>query len=174
MMNQGGIAAAIILPGAVVHFFCGATAGVCGNATGGLKGCVASSYFSRLPSFITSLLPNPKRRVKKLRSKVNQFFKILKELFLIVIKKILCFCGNGLITGFMLEMNAKKALKNLGITGVEVDHTTIDDVVPGAADLFICGSDLIAKAESAGQAIGLDNMVSMDEMTQKLKKVFGK
>ena len=90
------------------------------------------------------------------------------------IKKILCFCGSGLITGFMLEMNAKKALKNLGITGVEVDHTTIDDVVPGAADLFICGSDLIAKAESAGQAIGLDNMVSMDEMTQKLKKVFGK
>ena len=33
VMNQGGIAAAIILPGAVVHFFCGATAGVCGNAT---------------------------------------------------------------------------------------------------------------------------------------------
>ena len=109
-----------------------------------------------------------------MRSKVNQFFKILNELFLIVIKKILCFCGSGLITGFMLEMNAKKALKNLGITGVEVDHTTIDDVVPGAADLFICGSDLIAKAESAGQAIDLDNMVSMDEMTQKLKKVFGK
>lgn len=44
MMNQGGIAAAIILPGAVVHFFCGATAGVCGNATGGLKGCVAGAF----------------------------------------------------------------------------------------------------------------------------------
>ena len=44
MLNQGGIAAAIILPGAVVHFFCGATAGVCGNATGGLKGCVAGAF----------------------------------------------------------------------------------------------------------------------------------
>lgn len=43
MLNQGGIAAAIILPGAVVHFFCGATAGVCGNATGGLKGCIAGA-----------------------------------------------------------------------------------------------------------------------------------
>ena len=39
-----GLAAAIILPGAVVHFFCGATAGVCGNATGGLKGCVAGAF----------------------------------------------------------------------------------------------------------------------------------
>ena len=44
MLNQGGLAAAIILPGAVVHFFCGATAGVCGNATGGLKGCVAGAF----------------------------------------------------------------------------------------------------------------------------------
>lgn len=44
LMGQAGIAAAIILPGAVVHFFCGATAGVCGNATGGLKGAVVGSF----------------------------------------------------------------------------------------------------------------------------------
>lgn len=90
------------------------------------------------------------------------------------IKKILCFCGSGLGTSFMMEMNAKKALKSLGITGVEVDHTTIADVVPGAADLFICGADLLPKAEKAGQAIGLNNMVSMPEITEKLKAVFGK
>ena len=88
------------------------------------------------------------------------------------IKKILCFCGSGLGTSFMMEMNAKKALKSLGITDVEVDHTTIDDIVPGAADLFSCGADLLPNAEKAGKAIGLNNMVSMDEMTQKLKEVF--
>lgn len=44
LMGQAGLAVAIILPGAVVHFFCGATAGVCGNATGGLKGCVVGSF----------------------------------------------------------------------------------------------------------------------------------
>ncbi|WP_287476949.1 PTS ascorbate transporter subunit IIC [Anaerostipes sp.] len=44
LMGQAGIAVAIILPGAVVHFFCGATAGVCGNATGGLKGAVVGSF----------------------------------------------------------------------------------------------------------------------------------
>ena len=88
------------------------------------------------------------------------------------IKKVLCFCGSGLATSFMMEMNAKKALKSLGITDVEVDHTTIDDIVPGAADLFICGADLLPNAEKAGKAIGLNNMVSMEEMTQKLKEVF--
>ena len=44
LMGQAGMAVAIILPGAVLHFFCGATAGVCGNATGGLKGCVAGAF----------------------------------------------------------------------------------------------------------------------------------
>lgn len=43
-MGHMGLAVAMILPGAVVHFFCGATAGVSGNATGGLKGCVAGSF----------------------------------------------------------------------------------------------------------------------------------
>ena len=40
LMGSAGLGAAIILPGAVVHFFCGATAGVCGNARGGLRGGV--------------------------------------------------------------------------------------------------------------------------------------
>ena len=90
------------------------------------------------------------------------------------IKKILCICVSGIGISFMLEMNTRKALKSLGITGVEVDHITIDDVVPGAADLFVCGADLLPKAEKTGKAIGLNNMVSMPEMTQNLKEVFGK
>lgn len=43
-LGQTGLAVAIILPGAVLHFFCGATAGVCGNAEGGLKGCVVGAF----------------------------------------------------------------------------------------------------------------------------------
>ena len=38
------IPVALILPGVVPHFFCGATAGVFGNAEGGLKGCIAGSF----------------------------------------------------------------------------------------------------------------------------------
>ena len=89
------------------------------------------------------------------------------------IKKILCFCGSGLGTSFVMEMNVKKALTNLGITDVEVEHSTIDDVMPGAADLFVCGSDLLPNAERAGKSIGLDNMVSLVEMETKLKEAFG-
>jgi len=44
MMGGAGMAVPIILPGAVLHFFCGATAGVCGNARGGLKGCIAGAF----------------------------------------------------------------------------------------------------------------------------------
>lgn len=44
LMGNVGLVVPIILPGAVLHFFCGATAGVCGNAQGGLKGCIAGSF----------------------------------------------------------------------------------------------------------------------------------
>lgn len=89
-----------------------------------------------------------------------------------MIKKILCFCGSGLGTSFVMEMNVKKALANLGITGVEVGHSTIDDVMPGAADLFVCSADLVKNAEKAGKAIGVKNMVSVQEIQDKLKEVF--
>lgn len=89
-----------------------------------------------------------------------------------MIKKIMCFCGSGLGTSFVMEMNVKKALKNLGIEGVTVDHSTIDDVVPGAADLFVCSADLVPNTEKAGKAIGLNNMVAVKEIEEKLKAVF--
>ena len=89
------------------------------------------------------------------------------------IKKIMCFCGSGLGTSFVMEMNAKKALKSLGVTDIQVDHSTIDDVTSGAADLFICGSDLKHVGEKAGPTIGLDNMVSAKELTEKLKEALG-
>lgn len=55
------------------------------------------------------------------------------------IKKIVCFCGSGLGSSFMMEMNCKKALTSLGIEGVTVEHTTLADITPGMADLFVCG-----------------------------------
>lgn len=38
----------VILPGVVPHFFCGATAGVFGNATGGKKGAIAGAFVQGL------------------------------------------------------------------------------------------------------------------------------
>ncbi len=87
------------------------------------------------------------------------------------VNKIMCFCGSGLGTSFVMEMNAKKALKALGRDDIEVVHSTIDDVMPGAADLYVCSEDLLPNAEKAGPAIGLKNMMSVDELTEKLKDV---
>lgn len=47
----------VIIPGVVPHFFCGATSGVYGNATGGIKGAVAGSFIQgMLISFMPILL----------------------------------------------------------------------------------------------------------------------
>lgn len=53
----------IILPGVVPHFFCGATSGVYGNATGGLRGAVIGSFvqgvlISFMPIFLMPVLGN--------------------------------------------------------------------------------------------------------------------
>ncbi|MGN7944719.1 PTS ascorbate transporter subunit IIC [Bacillus sp. 22446] len=44
----------VIVPGLVPHFFCGATAGVYGNATGGVRGAVAGSFVNGI---LLSFLP---------------------------------------------------------------------------------------------------------------------
>ncbi|ANZ97408.1 MAG: PTS ascorbate transporter subunit IIC [Brochothrix thermosphacta] len=54
MIFSGGV---IIIPGVVPHFFCGATAGVFGNSTGGLKGAIFGSFIQGiLISFLPVLL----------------------------------------------------------------------------------------------------------------------
>lgn len=44
----------VIIPGVVPHFFCGATAGVYGNATGGVRGAVIGSF---IHGIIISFMP---------------------------------------------------------------------------------------------------------------------
>lgn len=88
------------------------------------------------------------------------------------IRKIMCFCGSGLGSSFMMEVNVQKVLSNLGITGVTVEHTTLSEIRPGIADLYVCGEDLEAQAKKAGPCIALRNLVSIPELTEKLKDYF--
>lgn len=60
LIATGGV---VILPGVVPHFFCGATAGVMGNASGGVRGAVIGSFLngvllSFLPVFLLPVLGN--------------------------------------------------------------------------------------------------------------------
>jgi len=49
--------------------------------------------------------------------------------------KILAVCGSGLGSSFMLEMNIKKVLKELGVEA-EVGHSDLASVTPADADIL--------------------------------------
>lgn len=87
-----------------------------------------------------------------------------------MIKSIMCCCGNGLGSSFILEMNIKKALKDLNVEGVSVGHTSISDLSEGMADLIICAQDLVHECERGGNVVGLENLMSIEEIKQKLKE----
>lgn len=82
--------------------------------------------------------------------------------------KIMCCCGQGLGSSFMVEMNVNKVLKKLGVEGVEVSHGSASDAFAGAADLFIVGNDLYEAMKDKGDIITLTNIVSMPELEEKL------
>ena len=90
------------------------------------------------------------------------------------IRSIMCCCGAGLGSSMMVSMNVETALKNLGITGVSVDHTSLSEVNPNSADLFVVGRDLAPQVASYPNKIILDRIMDMNELTEKLKEVFGK
>ena len=48
LLILGLVGGVLIIPGLVPHFFCGATAGIFGNATGGRKGAVAGAFVNGL------------------------------------------------------------------------------------------------------------------------------
>lgn len=58
-MGQAGLAVSVVLPGVMVHFFCGATSGVFGNIEGGVKGAVAGGFIHGLLQtfLVAGLLP---------------------------------------------------------------------------------------------------------------------
>lgn len=61
MFILGAVGGVLIIPGLVPHFFCGATAGIYGNATGGRRGAMVGSFINGLflaflPAFLLPVL----------------------------------------------------------------------------------------------------------------------
>lgn len=57
MLILGALGGVLIIPGLVPHFFCGATAGIFGNATGGRRGAMAGAFINGLAiTFLPALL----------------------------------------------------------------------------------------------------------------------
>ncbi len=86
--------------------------------------------------------------------------------------KILAVCGSGLGSSFMLEMNIKKVLKELGVEA-EVGHSDLASVTPADADIFIMSRDL-AGSVSVPCKIALSNIIALGEIKEKLTEEFQK
>lgn len=85
--------------------------------------------------------------------------------------KILAVCGSGLGSSLMLGMNIKDVLKNLGVSGVEVNHSDLGSVTQGMADYIVCGKDIAMAMKQHKNVIVLDSILSKQELSEKLVEV---
>ncbi|MFD3448148.1 PTS sugar transporter subunit IIB [Microbacteriaceae bacterium 4G12] len=86
--------------------------------------------------------------------------------------KIMVVCGNGLGSSFIMEMNVKKALTEMGKTA-EVDHTDLTSARTEQADIFIGAADIVGQLDDGSRTIiTLENMMSIPEIKSKLEPHF--
>ena len=91
------------------------------------------------------------------------------------IRKIMCACGHGLGYSLIVHMNIEEVVKKLGHSEIEVDHTTISDINPTAADLFVVGADLgdFIAGIPEDRKVVLTNILDKTELEEKLKAKLG-
>ncbi|HEL0756300.1 TPA: PTS sugar transporter subunit IIB [Streptococcus equi subsp. zooepidemicus] len=80
-------------------------------------------------------------------------------------------CGSGLGSSFMVQMNIESVLKDLGVTGVEVEYYDLGGADPTAADVWIVGRDLADSAGHLGDVRILNSIIDMDELTSLVKAI---
>ena len=90
------------------------------------------------------------------------------------ISSIMSCCGSGLGSSMMVQMNIEKALKNMGISGVTAGHTSLSEISPKSADLFVVGKDIYPQLKDYPRVICLQKIMSMKELTEKLEQAFAK
>lgn len=83
--------------------------------------------------------------------------------------KILVVCGNGLGSSFIMELNVKKALTELGKVA-EVTHTDLASAKAEKADIYIGAEDIVTQLpEERGHVVSIVNMMSISEIKLKLQ-----
>jgi PTS system ascorbate-specific IIB component len=82
--------------------------------------------------------------------------------------RILVVCGNGLGSSFIMELNVKKALAELGKEAV-VEHTDLATARTEKADVFIGAKDIIHNLDDGTRKIiALENIMNVGEIKEKL------
>ena len=82
--------------------------------------------------------------------------------------KILTVCSTGLGSSFITQLNIDKALKELGVTGVETNHSDLGSVNKGDADIIVVGRDIADAAKDLGDVVVLNSLIDMKEIKEKL------
>ncbi len=83
--------------------------------------------------------------------------------------KFMAICGSGLGSSFMVQMNIEKILKELGVSGVEVEHSDVSSAASGEADVFFLAKDVAEGLHIVdAQTVVLDSIIDMDELREKV------
>jgi PTS system ascorbate-specific IIB component len=82
--------------------------------------------------------------------------------------KIIAVCGHGLGSSLMLSMNIQDVLKNLGVSGVQVEHSDISSASGITDGYIVCGSDIAMVLSNSEKVIALESILDKKELTEKL------
>lgn len=86
--------------------------------------------------------------------------------------KVIAACGSGMGSSQLIKMNLEKVFKKLGIEA-SIYHTNVGDAKSQASnyDVVVCSEALVstfANVRSGIIVIGLKNLLSVPEMTEKI------
>lgn len=85
--------------------------------------------------------------------------------------KILVCCGSGLGSSFMIEMNIKKVLAELGVQA-EVEHSDLSSAKGMKANIYVGTRDIASQLESLeGEVVSLNSMIDLAELKEKMRAV---
>lgn len=83
--------------------------------------------------------------------------------------KFLAVCSSGLGSSFMVHMNIEKVLKELGVSGITVDHADLGSVARDDADTIFVGRDIAEAASGLGDdVVALDSIIDLAELRTKV------
>ena len=79
----------------------------------------------------------------------------------------------GFGTSLLAKMNVEKALGNIGIKGVDVEHSTLTEAKSMKFDLYVVSKDLEAQTKGLSNVVIVNNLMDIKDLETKLKAAFG-
>lgn len=86
------------------------------------------------------------------------------------IKSIMCCCGNGLGSSLIVRLNIENVLEDHHIKDITITHSSISEITPYSADLFVVGLDVAKVLRGYPRVVVIKDLISYEEMEEKLLK----